>query len=180
MNRQNVLWTGAAIVVASVTVSGVLLGSSYNSGAEQSASSKQSASSTLADNASASKNSKVNNVSSSSVNFQQQLQAYAASRAKLSGEARRAAAQNLIDQLKQDAGAGRLDPQRAAGIADMLWPDAEPDAAKRDARREELHERLLDMEVPDVPPSPQREQQDRSYAEQSQKIIADVTASVPD
>lgn len=178
MNRQNMLWAGAAIVVAGAAVSGVLLSSTFSSGRSSSA---QQPASAAAGNASSVQNSKVNTMPPSSpTNFDVQLEAYGLKRGQLSPDARRAAAQQLIDQLKQDAQAGTIDPRHASDLADMLWPDAEPDAAKRVARSDALHQTLRDIAMPPVTPSPQREQQDQSYAEASRQVIADVTSSVSD
>ncbi|PCE25331.1 phospholipase C accessory protein PlcR [Paraburkholderia acidicola] len=178
MNRQNMLWAASAIIVAGAAVSGVLLSSSFNSGRNSNA--PQSASS-AAGNASLVQNSKVNTMSSPSpADFQAQLEAYGLKRAQLSPDARRAAAQQLIDELKQGAQAGTIDPRHASDLADMLWIDAEPDAAKRVARSDALHQTLRDIAMPPVTPSPQREQQDQSYAEASRQVIADVTSSVSD
>ncbi|QDQ83075.1 phospholipase C accessory protein PlcR [Paraburkholderia megapolitana] len=178
MNRQNLLWAAAAIVVAGAAVSGVLLssgpGSGHNSSAQQPASS-------LAGDASSVQNSKVNTMSSSTpADFQAQLEAYGLKRGQLSADARRTEAQRLIDELKQGAQAGTIDPRHASDLADMLWPDAEPDATKRVARSDALHQTLRDIAMPPVTPSPQREQQDQSYAVASRQVIADVTSSVSD
>ncbi|MFM0285900.1 phospholipase C accessory protein PlcR [Paraburkholderia megapolitana] len=178
MNRQNLLWAAAAIVVAGAAVFGVLLsggpGSGHNSSAQQPASS-------LAGDASSVQTSKVNTMSSSTpVDFQAQLEAYGVKRGQLSVDARRTEAQQLIDELKQGAQAGTIDPRHASDLADMLWPDAEPGATKRVARSDALHQTLRDIAMPAVTPSSQREQQDQSYAVASRQVIADVTSSVSD
>ncbi|MDR6504153.1 phospholipase C accessory protein PlcR [Burkholderia ambifaria] len=122
----------------------------------------------------------MNASTSSPGDFYVQLDGYAHERAKRGAAERQALARELLARLRIGADAGALDPREASGIADLLWQDAEPDAAARRAGSDALREHLRDLAMGARPPSPARERQDAAYVAESRKIIDEVTRTVPE
>ncbi|WP_323122845.1 phospholipase C accessory protein PlcR [Burkholderia alba] len=178
MNRQQMLWGASAAALAVVAISAVLLAARPAPGGAA-----PPAGNTALDPApspSRQESSMLNAPTTPPADFRAQLEAFAAQRDTMSAAARQDGARHLIDQLRRDAQAGRIDPHGAAGLADLLWSDAEPDPAQRAARSDALREQLRDLAMPARAASPARERQDQEYAAQSRRIIAEVTAAIPD
>ncbi|WP_431824162.1 phospholipase C accessory protein PlcR [Burkholderia sp. F1] len=169
MNRNRAWWGGAALA-AGVAASAVALWAG-RPGIERPAASQRA----LHQEASM-----TNDSIASPADFHAQLDGYARDRAALGGADRQARARALLARLRADADAGALDPHEASGIADLLWQDAEPDAAARRAGSDALREHLRDLAMGARPPSPARERQDAAYVAESRKIIEEVTRTVPD
>ncbi|KAB0634348.1 phospholipase C accessory protein PlcR [Burkholderia stagnalis] len=169
MSRDRVLW-GGVVLAAGTVASAAVLWTSRLDAARPADSPPALQQETRMTNAS----------TASPADFHTQFDGYAHDRATLGAAERQARARELLARLRAGADAGALDPHEASGIADLLWQDAEPDAAARRAGSDALREHLRDLAMGARAPSPARERQDAAYVAESRKIIDEVTRTVPD
>lgn len=169
MNRQRMLW-GGVVLAAGAAAAAAVLWASRPDATRPTDSAPPLHQETRMTNAS----------TASPDDFHAQLDGYAHDRATLGDAERQARARDLLARLRSGADAGALDPHEASGIADLLWQDAEPDAAARRAGSDALREHLRDLAMGARAPSPARERQDAAYVAESRKIIDEVTRTVPD
>ena len=169
MNRNRVLWGGVVLVAGAVASAFVLRASRPDAARPTDSPPALQQETRMTDTPTA-----------SPADFHAQLDGYAHDRATLGAAERQARARELLARLRADADVGALDPHEASGIADLLWQDAEPDAAARRAGSDALREHLRDLAMGARAPSPARERQDAAYVAESRKIIDEVTRTVPD
>ncbi|WP_132913822.1 phospholipase C accessory protein PlcR, partial [Pseudomonas aeruginosa] len=93
---------------------------------------------------------------------------------------RKQAAEGLIEQLKREVAVG-ADPRQTFEEIQRLTPYVEADARRREALDFEIWMALKDnASVQQQAPTPGEEEQLREYAQESDKVIAEVLASVDD
>ncbi len=91
---------------------------------------------------------------------------------------RKQAAEGLIEQLKREVAVG-ADPRQTFEEIQRLTPYVEADARRREALDFEIWMALKDnASVQQQAPTPGEEEQLREYAQESDKVIAEVLASV--
>lgn len=176
MNKPQLIWSAAAVVLACTVISGVL----FSTDAPPHGAATAADALPPAAPPSRQETPMSDTPPTPPADFRAQLEAYANQRDTLDAAARQTRAQHLIDALQRNAEAGRIDPHGASGMADLLLDDAEPDPAQRAVRRDALRAHLRDLAMPARSASPARERQDQIYAVESRKIIDEVTASIPD
>ncbi|HBP2684332.1 TPA: phospholipase C accessory protein PlcR, partial [Pseudomonas aeruginosa] len=93
---------------------------------------------------------------------------------------RKQAAEGLIEQLKREVAVG-ADPRQTFEEIQRLTPYVEADARRREALDFEIWMALKDnASVQQQAATPGEEEQLREYAQESDKVIAEVLASVDD
>ncbi|WDD91847.1 phospholipase C accessory protein PlcR [Burkholderia sp. FERM BP-3421] len=174
MNKPQLIWSAAAVVLACTVISGVLFSTDAPPHGAATAADALPPAARLPD-----RKPHVRHPAHPTRRLPR-AEAYANQRDTLDAAARQTRARHLIDALQRNAEAGRIDPHGASGMADLLLDDAEPDPAQRAVRRDALRAHLRDLAMPARSASPARERQDQIYAVESRKIIDEVTASIPD
>lgn len=113
-------------------------------------------------------------------NLEQQLGEFGRNAGQMSEIERKQAAEGLIEQLKREVAVG-ADPRQTFEEIQRLTPYVEADARRREALDFEIWMALKDnASVQQQAPTPGEEEQLREYAQESDKVIADVLASVDD
>ncbi|AFM66565.1 phospholipase accessory protein PlcR precursor [Pseudomonas aeruginosa DK2] len=111
-------------------------------------------------------------------NLEQQLGEYGRNAGQMSEIERKQAAEGLIEQLKREVAVG-ADPRQTFEEIQRLTPYVEADARRREALDFEIWMALKDnASVQQQAPTPGEEEQLREYAQESDKVIAEVLASV--
>ncbi|MBH9345521.1 phospholipase C accessory protein PlcR [Pseudomonas aeruginosa] len=111
-------------------------------------------------------------------NLERQLGEFSRSAAQMSEIERKQAAESLIEQLKREVVVG-ADPRQTFEQTPRLPPYVETDARRRAALDFEIWMALKDSAaIQQQPPTPGEEEQLREYAQESDKAIAEVLASV--
>ncbi|WP_244240643.1 phospholipase C accessory protein PlcR, partial [Pseudomonas aeruginosa] len=113
-------------------------------------------------------------------NLEQQLGEFGRNAGQMSEIERKQAAEGLIEQLKREVAVG-ADPRQTFEEIQRLTPYVEADARRREALDFEIWMALKDnASVQQQAPTPGEEEQLREYAQESDKVIAEVLASVDD
>lgn len=113
-------------------------------------------------------------------NLEQQLGEFERNAGQMSEIERKQAAEGLIEQLKREVAVG-ADPRQTFEEIQRLTPYVEADARRREALDFEIWMALKDnASVQQQAPTPGEEEQLREYAQESDKVIAEVLASVDD
>ncbi|WP_244245020.1 phospholipase C accessory protein PlcR, partial [Pseudomonas aeruginosa] len=113
-------------------------------------------------------------------NLEQQLGEFGRNARQMSEIERKQAAEGLIEQLKREVAVG-ADPRQTFEEIQRLTPYVEADARRREALDFEIWMALKDnASVQQQAPTPGEEEQLREYAQESDKVIAEVLASVDD
>ncbi|KJJ18427.1 phospholipase C accessory protein PlcR [Pseudomonas aeruginosa] len=113
-------------------------------------------------------------------NLEQQLGEFGRNAGQMSEIERKQAAEGLIEQLKREVAVG-ADPRQTFEEIQRLTPYVETDARRREALDFEIWMALKDnASVQQQAPTPGEEEQLREYAQESDKVIAEVLASVDD
>lgn len=111
-------------------------------------------------------------------NLEQQLGEFSRNAGQMSEIERKQAAEGLIEQLKREVAVG-ADPRQTFEEIQRLTPYVEADARRREALDFEIWMALHDnASVQQQAPTPGEEEQLREYAQESDKVIAEVLASV--
>ncbi|NDZ11216.1 phospholipase accessory protein [Pseudomonas aeruginosa P49] len=111
-------------------------------------------------------------------NLEQQLGEFGRNAGQMSEIERKQAAEGLIEQLKREVAVG-ADPRQTFEEIQRLTPYVEADARRREALDFEIWMALKDnASVQQQAPTPGEEEQLREYAQESDKVIAEVLASV--
>ncbi len=111
-------------------------------------------------------------------NLEQQLGEFGRNAGQMSEIERKQAAEGLIEQLKREVAVG-ADPRQTFEEIQRLTPYVEADARRREALDFEIWMALRDnASVQQQAPTPGEEEQLREYAQESDKVIAEVLASV--
>lgn len=111
-------------------------------------------------------------------NLKQQLGEFGRNAGQMSEIERKQAAEGLIEQLKREVAVG-ADPRQTFEEIQRLTPYVEADARRREALDFEIWMALKDnASVQQQAPTPGEEEQLREYAQESDKVIAEVLASV--
>ncbi|QIB86865.1 phospholipase C accessory protein PlcR [Pseudomonas aeruginosa] len=111
-------------------------------------------------------------------NLEQQLGEFGRNAGQMSEIERKQAAEGLIEQLKREVAVG-VDPRQTFEEIQRLTPYVEADARRREALDFEIWMALKDnASVQQQAPTPGEEEQLREYAQESDKVIAEVLASV--
>lgn len=111
-------------------------------------------------------------------NLEQQLGEFGRNAGQMSEIERKQAAEGLIEQLKREVAVG-ADPRQTFEEIQRLTPYVEADARRREALDFEIWMALKDnASVQQQAPTPGEEEQLRKYAQESDKVIAEVLASV--
>ena len=111
-------------------------------------------------------------------NLEQQLGEVGRNAGQMSEIERKQAAEGLIEQLKREVAVG-ADPRQTFEEIQRLTPYVEADARRREALDFEIWMALKDnASVQQQAPTPGEEEQLREYAQESDKVIAEVLASV--
>lgn len=111
-------------------------------------------------------------------NLEQQLGEFGRNAGQMSEIERKQAAEGLIEQLKREVAVG-ADPRQTFEEIQRLTPYVEADARRREALDFEIWMVLKDnASVQQQAPTPGEEEQLREYAQESDKVIAEVLASV--
>lgn len=111
-------------------------------------------------------------------NLEQQLGKFGRNAGQMSEIERKQAAEGLIEQLKREVAVG-ADPRQTFEEIQRLTPYVEADARRREALDFEIWMALKDnASVHQQAPTPGEEEQLREYAQESDKVIAEVLASV--
>ncbi|EPO9973534.1 TPA: phospholipase C accessory protein PlcR [Pseudomonas aeruginosa] len=111
-------------------------------------------------------------------NLEQQLGEFGRNAGQMSEIERKQAAEGLIEQLKREVAVG-ADPRQTFEEIQRLTPYVETDARRREALDFEIWMALKDnASVQQQAPTPGEEEQLREYAQESDKVIAEVLASV--
>lgn len=113
-------------------------------------------------------------------NLKQQLGEFGRNAGQMSEIERKQAAEGLIEQLKREVAVG-ADPRQTFEEIQRLTPYVEADARRREALDFEIWMALKDnASVQQQAATPGEEEQLREYAQESDKVIAEVLASVDD
>lgn len=113
-------------------------------------------------------------------NLEQQLGEFGRNAGQMSEIERKQAAEGLIEQLKREVAVG-ADPRQTFEEIQRLTPYVEDDARRREALDFEIWMALKDnASVQQQAATPGEEEQLREYAQESDKVIAEVLASVDD
>lgn len=113
-------------------------------------------------------------------NLEQQLGEFGRNARQMSEIERKQAAEGLIEQLKREVAVG-ADPRQTFEEIQRLTPYVEADARRREALDFEIWMALKDnASVQQQAATPGEEEQLREYAQESDKVIAEVLASVDD
>ncbi|MCO3992579.1 phospholipase C accessory protein PlcR [Pseudomonas aeruginosa] len=113
-------------------------------------------------------------------NLEQQLGEFGRNAGQMSEIERKQAAEGLIEQLKREVAVG-ADPRQTFEEIQRLTPYVEADARRREALDFEIWMALKDnASVQQQAATPGEEEQLREYAQESDKVIAEVLASVDD
>ncbi len=113
-------------------------------------------------------------------NLEQQLGEFGRNAGQMSEIERKQAAEGLIEQLKREVAVG-ADPRQTFEEIQRLTPYVEADARRREALDFEIWMALKDnASVQQQAPTLGEEEQLREYAQESDKVIAEVLASVDD
>ncbi|HCK4363051.1 TPA: phospholipase C accessory protein PlcR [Pseudomonas aeruginosa] len=111
-------------------------------------------------------------------NLEQQLGEFGRNAGQMSEIERKQAAEGLIEQLKREVAVG-ADPRQTFEEIQRLTPYVEADARRREALDFEIWMALKDnASVQQQAATPGEEEQLREYAQESDKVIAEVLASV--
>lgn len=111
-------------------------------------------------------------------NLEQQLGEFGRNAGQMSEIERKQAAEGLIEQLKREVAVG-ADPRQTFEEIQRLTPYVEADARRREALDFEIWMALKDnASVQQQAPTPGEEEQLREYAQESDKVIAELLASV--
>lgn len=113
-------------------------------------------------------------------NLEQQLGEFGRNAGQMSEIERKQAAEGLIEQLKREVAVG-ADPRQTFEEIQRLTPYVEADARRREALDFEIWMALKDnASVQQQAATPGEEEQLREYAQESDKVITEVLASVDD
>ncbi|WP_050398987.1 phospholipase C accessory protein PlcR, partial [Pseudomonas aeruginosa] len=113
-------------------------------------------------------------------NLEQQLGEFGRNAGQMSEIERKQAAEGLIEQLKREVAVG-ADPRQTFEEIQRLTPYVEADVRRREALDFEIWMALKDnASVQQQAATPGEEEQLREYAQESDKVIAEVLASVDD
>ncbi|MBB4850874.1 phospholipase C accessory protein PlcR [Pseudomonas aeruginosa] len=113
-------------------------------------------------------------------NLEQQLGEFGRNAGQMSEIERKQAAEGLIEQLKREVAVG-ADPRQTFEEIQRLTPYVEADTRRREALDFEIWMALKDnASVQQQAATPGEEEQLREYAQESDKVIAEVLASVDD
>lgn len=113
-------------------------------------------------------------------NLEQQLGEFGRNAGQMSEIERKQAAEGLIEQPGREVAVG-ADPRQTFEEIQRLTPHVEADARRREALDFEIWMALKDnASVQQQAPTPGEEEQLREYAQESDKVIAEVLASVDD
>lgn len=110
-------------------------------------------------------------------NLEQQLGEFGRNAGQMSEIERKQAAEGLIEQLKREVAVG-ADPRQTFEEIQRLTPYVEADARRREALDFEIWMAQDNAFVQQQAPTPGEEEQLRKYAQESDKVIAEVLASV--
>ncbi|HCT4716397.1 TPA: phospholipase C accessory protein PlcR [Pseudomonas aeruginosa] len=111
-------------------------------------------------------------------NLEQQLREFGRNAGQMSEIERKQAAEGLIEQIKREVAVG-ADPRQSFEEIQRLTPYVETDARRREALDFEIWMALKDSaSEQQQPPTPGEKEQLREYTQESDKVIAEVLASV--
>ncbi|HCK3344058.1 TPA: phospholipase C accessory protein PlcR [Pseudomonas aeruginosa] len=111
-------------------------------------------------------------------NLEQQLREFGRNTGQMSEIERKQAAEGLIEQIKREVAVG-ADPRQSFEEIQRLTPYVETDARRREALDFEIWMALKDSaSEQQQPPTPGEKEQLREYTQESDKVIAEVLASV--